>query len=156
MEKEGIYYFFEHKDGKHTLVLTNEKSAHQPVPNHDTIPFRPRQLFVDEQRIEDWTSIRRFRTGKIELMDYNFEKSNTRLRSQAKGTEHYAHSDMEVYDYPGNYKETSDGDRYAKIELQNQQALDHRRQGSGDAISLFPAVASRPERNRTTSQDKNI
>ena len=51
---------------------------------------------------------------------------------QAKGSESYAHSDMEVYDYPGNYKDQEIGERYAKIELEAVQAQDHRRQGSGE------------------------
>ena len=139
MEKEGIYYFFSHEKEQHTLVLTNTKSSYQPVPNHDTIPFNSHDNYVaQEQHIQHWVSGRRFRTGKIELMDYNYEKSKTDMRSQAKGTEHYEHSNMEIYDYPGNYKEKKDGERYAKIELEAEQAHDHRRHGSGDAISLFP------------------
>jgi type VI secretion system secreted protein VgrG len=110
---------------------------------------------VDEQRIEDWISTRRLRTGKIELTDYDFEKPSTNLRSQAKGTENYSHSNLEMYDYPGNYKKTSIGDHYAKIELEAQQALDHRRQGSGDAISLFPGgLTTLKGHPATESQDK--
>ena len=30
MEDEGIFYFFEHADGKHTLVLADDASAHKP------------------------------------------------------------------------------------------------------------------------------
>src|SRR5215208_4673170 len=32
MEQEGIYYFFEHGDGKHTLVLADAPAAHCPNP----------------------------------------------------------------------------------------------------------------------------
>ncbi len=139
MEKEGIYYFFEHEKDNHTLVLANMKGSHHPVPNHDTILFNPHENYVaNEQHIRHWVSGRRFRTGKIELNDYNYEKPNVQMLSQAKASERYKYSDMEVYDYPGNYKDQSVGERYAKIELEAEQAHDHRRQGSGDAISLFP------------------
>ena len=30
MEQEGIYYFFQHENGKHTLVLADSISAHSP------------------------------------------------------------------------------------------------------------------------------
>ena len=33
MEEEGIFYFFEHTADKHTLVLANAPTAHQPCPN---------------------------------------------------------------------------------------------------------------------------
>ena len=36
MEHEGIYYFFTHENGKHTLVLADGISAHKPVPGYDT------------------------------------------------------------------------------------------------------------------------
>src|ERR1035437_5933555 len=139
MEKEGIYYFFKHEGGKHTMVLANMKSSHQPVPNHDTIPYLPPTgtFHPQEERIEHWIAGRRFRTGKFALNDYNYEKPNTQMLSEANGSASYAHSDLEIYDYPGKYKEKSIGERYAKIELEAEQAQDHRRQGSGEAPSLF-------------------
>jgi type VI secretion system secreted protein VgrG len=30
MEEEGIYYFFTHKAGKHTLVLCDDYASHTP------------------------------------------------------------------------------------------------------------------------------
>ena len=32
MEEEGIYYFFQHEKGKHTMVLADDAAAHQPCP----------------------------------------------------------------------------------------------------------------------------
>ena len=33
MEQYGIFYFFEHENGKHTLVLGDSESVHQPCPH---------------------------------------------------------------------------------------------------------------------------
>ena len=35
MEQHGIYYFFKHEGGKHTLVLADSKSSHSGVPGLD-------------------------------------------------------------------------------------------------------------------------
>src|SRR4029077_19116237 len=35
MEQEGIYYYFNHEDGKHTLYLTDSYSGHQPQPGYE-------------------------------------------------------------------------------------------------------------------------
>jgi type VI secretion system secreted protein VgrG len=156
MEQQGIYYFFKHTGGKHTLVLADSKSSHEKIPGQETIPFIP--LLGDDRRdrehIHAWTSERRFRTGKFELNDYNYQKPNAKLLSDAKASERYARSDMELYDYPGKYKEQSDGERYAKIRLEADQALDHRRQGSGDAPSLFPGGITKLERHPSDKQNK--
>jgi len=41
MEEYGVYYFFEHSDGKHVLVLADAKSSHQPVPGLASLPYIP-------------------------------------------------------------------------------------------------------------------
>src|SRR5262245_54011994 len=41
MEEEGIYYFFKHADGKHTLVMSDSSSGHEPMPDFDTIEYFP-------------------------------------------------------------------------------------------------------------------
>src|ERR1035441_6436667 len=33
LEEEGIYYFFRHEDGCHTLVLANDPAEHKPCPD---------------------------------------------------------------------------------------------------------------------------
>ena len=35
MEQEGIYYYFRHTDGQHTLVLTDSTGKHTPAPGYD-------------------------------------------------------------------------------------------------------------------------
>ena len=155
MEKEGIYYFFTHSGGKHTLVLADSKSSHKAVPGFAKIPYVPPvgDYVRKEQHIYEWISERKFRTGKIELNDYNYEKPNTKLLSDAKASESYTHSDMEVYDYPGGYTDKSVGERYAKIQLESEQAMDHRRHSNGDAISLFPGGLTQLDRHAKDSQN---
>jgi type VI secretion system secreted protein VgrG len=155
MEQHGIYYFFKHEGGKHTLVLADSKSSHSAVPGLASVPLRAAtgQFKSDEQHLTGWISERRFRTGKVELNDYNYEKPNAQMLSDAQGSEHYQHSDMEFYDYPGKYKVKSDGERYAKIQLQSEQALDHRRHGQGLAISLFPGGLTKLKEHSQSSQN---
>ncbi|MGC2811025.1 MAG: type VI secretion system tip protein TssI/VgrG [Bradyrhizobium sp.] len=155
MEQHGIYYFFKHDGGKHTLVLADSKSSHSGVPGLTSVPLRAAtgQFKSDEQHLTGWISERRFRTGKVELNDYNYEKPNAQMLSDAQGSEHYQHSDMEFYDYPGKYKVKPDGERYAKIQLQSEQAMDHRRHGQGLAISLFPGGLTKLKEHSQPSQN---
>jgi type VI secretion system secreted protein VgrG len=139
MEQHGIYYFFKHEGGKHTMVLADSKSSHSAISGLDKLPLRPAtgEFTSEEQHVTEWISARRFRTGKVELNDYNYEKPSAQMLSDAQGSESYQHSDMEFYDYPGKYKVKSDGERYAKIQLQAEQAQDHRRHAQGLAPSVF-------------------
>ena len=115
-------------------------SAHRAVPGLATIPFidlgNPEAR--DRQHIYQLTSERRFRTGKVELNEYNELQSKADQKANKKGTARYNRSDMEFYDYPGKYKDRSEGENYAKFVLEAEQALDERRHTSGNAVSLFP------------------
>lgn len=142
MEQHGVYYFFEYQKDKHTLVLADAKSSHKPAPGHAKIPFiaAERQTRRDQEHIFKWTPERRFRSGKFELNDYDYLQPNADLKSDAQGQASYTKSKMEIYDYPGKFKKKNDGETYAKIRLQAEQAMDKRRYGEGDAISLFPGA----------------
>ena len=50
MEWFGIYYYFEHSDSKHMLILADAKSSHSPVPMYCAISSGPSCL--------NWTSER--------------------------------------------------------------------------------------------------
>jgi type VI secretion system secreted protein VgrG len=155
MEQHGIYYFFKHEGGKHTLVLADSKSSHAAVPGLDSVPLRAAtgQFISEVQHLTGWISERRFRTGKVELNDYNYETPNAQMLSDAQASERYQHSDMEFYDYPGKYKKKSEGERYAKIQLQSEQAADHRRHGQGLAVSLFPGGLTKLKEHRQSSEN---
>lgn len=156
MEQHGIYYFFEYSKDKHTLVLANAKASHKSVPGHDKIPFiaDERQYRRDQEHLFKWTPERRFRTGKFELNDYNYLQPNADLKSDAQGSASYTKSKMEVYDYPGKFKKKSDGETYAKIRLQAEQAMDQRRYAEGDSISLFPGGLVTLEKYPESSENK--
>jgi type VI secretion system secreted protein VgrG len=148
MEHFGIYYFFEHSEDKHVLVLADAKSSHKPVPGAATVPFiqLTGQDRRDREHLYHWVSERKFRTGKVSLNEYDYLQPNANLLAEARGTEGYEKSSLEFYDYPGKYprkdandrKKRGDGDRFAKVRLDAEQALDRRRHASGDAILLFP------------------
>ena len=49
MEEEGIFFWFEHTDAKHNLVLADGPSAHAPTPGFEKVIFRVHQAALDEQ-----------------------------------------------------------------------------------------------------------
>ncbi len=57
MEQEGMYYFFEHEDGKHILVTADGVNSHEAVPGYETIPFKEvGDAVTDEEYISDWVN----------------------------------------------------------------------------------------------------
>jgi type VI secretion system secreted protein VgrG len=137
MQHEGIYYFFEQANGKHTLVFADGRSAHKPFPGYDKIPYRGgRTAYTNAEAITSWTLEQAVQPGTYALNDFNFEKPKTSLLAHSNVVTRNAQSNFAIYDYPGEYGEHADGSDYAKIrieELHTQQEVVH---GNGNAHGL--------------------
>ncbi len=155
MEQNGMYYFFKHNAGSHILTIADAKSSHQTIDGHAKINYFPRaQSRRDQEHFHKWSAERRFRTGKFELNDYDFKKPGKDLTARKQAGSSYQKGAMEVYDYPGKYVETPDGDSYADVRLKAEQAQDRRRYAEGDAISVFPGGLTNVERVAPNSENK--
>jgi type VI secretion system secreted protein VgrG len=64
-----------------------------------------------------------FRTGKYALTDYNFETPSTSLMAEVQTThEAGGNGKFEYYDYPGEYEKKAQGDKIAKIRIEEEEA----------------------------------
>ncbi len=155
MEEEGIYYYFQHTESKHTLVLADAYSAHQAFPGYDTIEYYPYSDNVqrEEDHIHDWHMSRNIQSGKYVLTDYDFTKPRAALQTQRVQQRGVPKSDFEIYDYPGNYLTTAEGDHYAQVRLEGLQSGYEMVRGIGNARGL--AVGSLFKLSGYPRQDQN-
>ncbi|HSK38197.1 MAG TPA: type VI secretion system tip protein TssI/VgrG, partial [Arenibaculum sp.] len=132
MEEEGIFYFFTHEDGKHTLVLADDASAHQDVPGTSTVPYLPLPYskdWLEDDRIEAFTLEQRVVSGKYQADDFNFETPSTELKALVTGQA----AKYQVYEYPGNYLKKDLGDKAAKLRMEEMEVPARRTEGVGRA-----------------------
>jgi len=122
MEQEGIFYFFRHEDGKHTLVLADHKGAYETAAE-DEVDFphdSSAQAVADH--ITSWEHAWEFRTGKWAHTDYNFETpSNSLMTTEQTVIDLPDSSKYEYYDYPGIYGTTGDGTPLAKLRMEEEE-----------------------------------
>ncbi len=87
LEHEGIYWYFEHSDGHHKLILVDAASAHDAAPSCESLPYieHGAETSPDTECISDWSFSREVRTGKVALTSYDFERPSTDLKVKAKG-----------------------------------------------------------------------
>ena len=141
MEQEGMYYFFEHEDDKHTLVMADSYSAHRAI-DPESIPYlHADELAVRERdHISEWFVSQEIQPGAFALNDFDFEKprasASGSLKVKSLQKREHALADYEIYDYPGEYTESGDGESYAKTWLEALQTQHEQTRGSGDARGL--------------------
>ena len=139
MEQEGIHYFFQHENGKHTLVLADDASAHDTFPGYEQIRFHNEdEAVTDYEYIFGLTVARAVRTGTYSLNDYDFESPKKSLQTRSQVRRDHSNADFERYDYPGHYTQFDDGERYARIRVQELQSEHEIIRGRGIARGLAP------------------
>ncbi|MEX2220142.1 MAG: type VI secretion system tip protein TssI/VgrG [Phycisphaerales bacterium] len=137
MEHEGIYYYFKHENGKHTLVLADAPSAHAPAEGAAEIRFHLKsEGELAGEFISEWTVEKAAQSGRYSLNDYNFTNPSGALESKISNPRPHKAADFEVYDYPGCFETTADGERYARIRLEELHAAYERAEGVTDERSL--------------------
>jgi type VI secretion system secreted protein VgrG len=115
MEDEGIFFYFEHSDSKHTLVLADSASAHEKIPGEAKIEFMKAVGSVFPLgTIFNTSMTTAVNTGGYATADYNYTISQTKLLSkldsQWKG--------QNFYEYPGNFAKLNEGDDFSKLRVQ--------------------------------------
>lgn len=127
-EEEGIFYFFEHADGKHTLVLADAAGAHAACPGQATARYR---AGATAQELDD--TVHRVALegtvipGKVTLDDYAFTTPSTDLGASQEG----ARFTTEMRDYPGNHAATAQGEARARVRLEAWEAGETTLSGEG-------------------------
>ena len=124
MEQYGIFYFFEHEKDKHTLVLANSATAHQPCPGHRRPAVITRAgALLEEDIVTGWQMEQELRPGKYALTDYNFETPSTSLAVNVASTVNVgSNGKYEIYDYPGEYLKKAQGEQLVKLRMEEEEA----------------------------------
>jgi len=122
MEEEGIYYFFNHADGSHKMVVADTPMSHPDVPGATTAIYEVIEGGLrKEDRVHSWEKRQEIRSGKYTLWDQCFELPGQNLEavkpvlaSVQVGTVSHTlkvagNDKLELYDFPGGYAQRFDG-----------------------------------------------
>lgn len=136
LEHEGIYWYFQHTEKEHKLVLVDSQSAHDCVPNHDALPFHESDgtaVAPDFECVSDWRFSREVKTGKAVLTSYDFERPSTSLKVEKEQAQKHELADYELFDFQGDYIQSSDGTQLAEDRTDELQTRFEALQGVSNA-----------------------
>lgn len=138
MAEAGIFYFFRHEATKHVLVLADSISSYKTVPGYEQVLFDTRQNegFDLVERISSWHAQQEIRSDSVALEDFNFEMPRVEMFAKRTVPSQHQLDSLEVYEYPGKYTNQADGEALAEICLEEINALQDVRTGSGSVRGL--------------------
>ncbi len=142
MEQEGIYYFFAHAQGAHTLVLCDAMDAHATLPYGTArIAYHAGVLaaqILEQDFIDSWSHGEDIASGHFAADDYDFTKPNAEIDTLRHRPAGHSHDSHEIYDWPGGYTEMADGENYARVRVEQQHARRDTASGSGRLRHMAP------------------
>ena len=121
MEDEGIYYFFEHSQNSHQLVVSNKPQTHPQVDEPSKVVYRTMEGGqLSSNQVYEWAKSQELRSSRYQLWDYTFQipwnnlnaTSDTVETVQVGQVPHHlklnANATSEIYDFPGEYAQRFD------------------------------------------------
>lgn len=120
MEKEGIYYWFEHTQDKHLLVIADYMQAHRPLESTERVKYYAPDRLVNPQEdsIYQWLAQTQISASQVSCNDFDFTRPLASLRAYSALSQQ-TECRLEQYQPLGNYVEYEEGEYYAKISLQS-------------------------------------
>ncbi|MEM8799351.1 MAG: type VI secretion system tip protein VgrG [Pseudomonadota bacterium] len=158
MEQEGIYYFYTHTADKHSLVMCDSPNVHAETPGYEKIPYIPhdptRSSYLES--IGFWGVAHSITPSSVVLTDYNFETPKQDLLSPSgKQTKSHAHDDYEQFAFPGVHGTPAEGERYAKIRLEEAQVEFEKFDARGNVAGITPGAKFKLTDHPVAKNNKN-
>ncbi|PWK41334.1 type VI secretion system Vgr family protein [Pseudomonas sp. OV226] len=135
LEEEGIFWFFTHEEGKHTLVLGDSNDAFAQIPNGPKINYLGQQMGERELHgIRSGQVCMQAVAGFFRATDYEFTTPTTSLYSQAEAVA----GPRSMYEHPGSYNAKARGDTLTKQRVDGLRSQEKRFVGESDCRWLVP------------------
>ncbi|ALV05362.1 type VI secretion system Vgr family protein [Roseateles depolymerans] len=135
LEHEGIYWYVEHDESGHKVVLCDSTTGHDAKPGCESLPFygSESQGAPQLEYVQSWSGAQCVQPGKVVITDYDFEKPSSALETSRSVKRDYDLSEGEIFDYPGGYTKAGDGSQYVEDRLDELQSSQEMYDGTTNA-----------------------
>ncbi|EGQ7759663.1 type VI secretion system tip protein VgrG [Vibrio vulnificus] len=116
--EEGITYYIEQADGKHTVVFFDDSALISkygaPVLHNGLAGGQSGEPFVSQFKIEHQSE-----PSHLTFKDYSFKKPSYGFLQEQQGVDlSFQQSSYEHYDFPGRYKDDGSGIAFSQLRLE--------------------------------------
>ena len=129
LEEEGIYYYFDHTDSAHTMVLCEAPASHvdgkpplltfNPIADSvANVDSAARTVAAKRDYIHSWTE--RVSTGaqaKVTMRDFNFETADAPIEDVVSDKNQHPQDAIEVYTYPAKFAKKGEGKALGEAQM---------------------------------------
>jgi type VI secretion system secreted protein VgrG len=122
LESAGIFYFFTHEDGKHTLVLGDDSSAFTDCAGAAKVQYGGYGNWKQQNVVSGCTIEEMVIPGKYAVDDFGFETPSTDLMGSSDSTVATNGSKRRLFEYPGGFTKKDAAEGLSKLRLEEKEA----------------------------------
>jgi type VI secretion system secreted protein VgrG len=142
LEDAGIFYFFEHADGKHTLVLADDATAFAACPGAASVDYATYGVWEQQNIVTSCTLEQAVIPGKSAVDDFGFETPSTDLMGSTDSTKAIEGTKRRMYEYPGGFVKKDAADGKAKLRMEEREAPEKALRGTSFCRAWYPGAKS--------------
>ncbi len=154
LEEEGIYYYFTHEKGKHTLVFSDHVDGVFDVKDADATLLANLSVREMGDNLTAWDHEYLYTSGKWSVNDYDFENPTSSLLADSSSLVALKDNPkLEFYDFPGDYVEKAAGSEISKLRMQAEEAAHESAAGSSICRSFSPGGRFQIKKHHTSDEE---
>jgi type VI secretion system secreted protein VgrG len=139
MESAGIFYFFQHANGKHTLILGDDSTAFTDCPGGATVTYSTTEENAVVQNVVTACTLEQTMiSGAYAVNDFNFETPATKLSGSTTSTVEKNATSRRIYEYPAGHTKQGDAENLSKLRMQEHEVRQQLLRGTG-LVAAFVA-----------------
>ncbi|SDY30814.1 type VI secretion system secreted protein VgrG [Variovorax sp. YR266] len=145
----GLYYYFEHEENNHRLVIVDDMASHQPFAHagYQTIPFHAADATVREEHCDRFNACEELQSGRWITDDFDFKRPKAELQQISAMPRKTAQNTWERYDWPGDYVVESEGEQLVRTRMEETGSQGERANGAGNLRAVVPGYLITLERH---------
>jgi len=141
-EYYGISYFFQHAEISLTMVLFDASSAFAACTDSPVETVQEFAAPSSPGQLMQWRHDYAFCSGKFAQTDYYYEQPTTSLMVTTAGNSPYTGaSSFDLFDYPGGYTATSNGQTISNVRMQEAEMVVSQAAGRSTCSSFSPGYS---------------
>ena len=139
LEEEGIFYYFQHENGQHTLMLCDNLASYQELSDGQ-VEFGSQDTAEDIEQLTHWEHLNQFHSGSWCQNDYNFKTPSEKLVKDSISQNKLPNKKFfEVFEYPARVEDATACEALTKIRMEQEEVAYDVIQGAGNYRSFAPA-----------------
>ena len=156
-EQEGIYYYFQHNNGSHELIIADDVGMLSEIIAPTTLPYHSRSIAAgvpDHAYIDEWIELDSLKSTQFITQEYNYQNAKVPMQSLSNVHE-FDGTQTEHYNFYTGFSDASEAKNYSQIRSEDLKAQTKSINGSGTALNIAPGFTFALNKHPHSSSNTN-